>query len=71
MPMSAIFEALADIGYQHFVDLELENHEDNPLPDVLKSFTYMRKLISDMGDVAACTRIVSLVQACASEMLTF
>lgn len=30
MPMRAIFQSLVDIKYKYFVDLELEEHEDDP-----------------------------------------
>lgn len=49
MPTREIFRALAEIRYPYTVDLELENHEDDPMPDIVKSFAYMRKLIADLG----------------------
>ena len=52
VPTREIFKALADIQYPYYVDLEHEVNEDNPMPDVLKSFVYMRKLIAEMGYLA-------------------
>ncbi|SDF38961.1 sugar phosphate isomerase/epimerase family protein [Terriglobus roseus] len=49
MPTRQIFRALAEIEYPYYVDLELENHENDPMPDTLKSFAYMRKLIAELG----------------------
>ncbi len=49
MPMREIFRALAEIQYPYFVDLELENHDDDPMPYCIKSFAYMRGLINEMG----------------------
>ena len=49
MPIRQILEALAEIEYPYYVDLELENHEDDPMPDTVKSFAYMRKLITELG----------------------
>ena len=49
MPIREIFRALAEIQYPYFVDLELENHDDDPMPYCIKSFAYMRGLINEMG----------------------
>ncbi len=49
MPIREIFRALAEIRYPYFVDLELESNYDNPMPDCIKSFAYMRGLIDEMG----------------------
>lgn len=49
IPTRQIFRALAEIEYPYYVDLELENHENDPMPDTLKSFAYMRKLIAELG----------------------
>ncbi len=49
MPVPAIFAALNSIGYQGFVDLEYEIHEDDPLPGMIKSFAYMRGVLAGMG----------------------
>ncbi len=49
MPIRGIFEALIAVGYGGFVDLEYEIHEDDPLPGMMKSFAFMRKVIAEMG----------------------
>jgi sugar phosphate isomerase/epimerase len=49
MPVRAIFETLDRIGYKGFVDLEYEIHEDDPMPGMMKSFAYMRKVLAEMG----------------------
>jgi len=49
MPVKAIFEALHGIGYEGYVDLEYEIHEDDPLPGMMTSFAYMRKALGEMG----------------------
>ena len=49
MPVRAIFEALHAIGYQGYVDLEYEIHEDDPLPGMVKSFAYMRGVLKEQG----------------------
>ncbi|WP_047497221.1 sugar phosphate isomerase/epimerase [Terriglobus sp. TAA 43] len=49
MPTREIFRVLAAINYPYYVDLELETHENDPMPDTLKSFAYMRKLIAELG----------------------
>ncbi|MGD0940485.1 MAG: sugar phosphate isomerase/epimerase [Terracidiphilus sp.] len=49
MPVRAIFEALIDIRYKGFVDLEYEIHGDDPMPGVIESFAYMRGVLSGMG----------------------
>jgi len=49
MPVKAIFEALNSIGYKGFVDLEYEIHDDDPLPGMMTSFAYMRKVLGEMG----------------------
>ena len=49
MPVRGIFEALHSIGYNGYVDLEYEIHDDDPLPGMMKSFAYMRKVLADMG----------------------
>ena len=48
MPIRGIFEALIALGYEGFVDLEYEIHEDDPLPGMMKSFAFMRKVIAEM-----------------------
>jgi sugar phosphate isomerase/epimerase len=49
MPIRAIFQALAEIRYPGFVDLEYEVHEDDPMPGVTKSFAYMRGVLAGLG----------------------
>jgi len=49
LPIREIFQALIDIKYQGFVDLEYEIHEDNPMPGVIESFAYMRGVLTGMG----------------------
>jgi sugar phosphate isomerase/epimerase len=49
MPVKEIFEALAGIKYQGFVDLEYEIAADDPMPGVSNSFAYMRGLLAGLG----------------------
>ncbi len=49
MPVRDIFAALHAVSYKGFVDLEYEIHEDDPLPGMMKSFTYMRGVLAGMG----------------------
>lgn len=49
LPIRGIFEALAAIKYQGFVDLEYEIHPDDPMPGVTSSFAYMRRVASGLG----------------------
>ena len=49
MPVPKIFQALAAIGYQGFVDLEYEIHADDPMPGVIASFAYMRNVLAGLG----------------------
>ena len=49
MPVPAIFQALIDIHYAGFVDLEYEIFPDNPMPGVIKSFAFMRGVLAGMG----------------------
>jgi sugar phosphate isomerase/epimerase len=49
MPVRKMFEALSAIKYQGFVDLEYEIHPDDPMPDVIASFAYMRGVLAGMG----------------------
>ena len=44
MPVRKIFEALITLKYKGFVDLEYEIHPDDPMPGVITSFTYMRRI---------------------------
>jgi sugar phosphate isomerase/epimerase len=50
MPVREMFEALAAIKYDGFVDLEYEIHPDDPMPGVISSFAYMRGVLTGMGD---------------------
>ena len=49
MPVSEIFQALLDVGYSGFVDLEYEIVPGDPMPGVLESFAYMRGILAGMG----------------------
>ena len=49
MPVREIFEALIEINYPGFVDLEYEVHGDDPMPGVIESFAYMRGVLAGMG----------------------
>lgn len=49
MPVPKIFQALAAISYQGFVDLEYEIHADDPMPGVLASFAYMRGVLAGLS----------------------
>ena len=49
MPIRQIFEALKEINYTGYVDLEYEVQESDPLPGVTESFAYMRGVLSGMG----------------------
>jgi len=50
MPIPKIFQALNEIRYQGFVDLEYEIHPDDPIPGVIGSFAYMRGVLAGMGN---------------------
>ena len=49
MPVRSIFQALIDMHYPGYVDLEYEIFPENPMPGVIKSFAYMRGVLSGMG----------------------
>ncbi len=49
IPFREIFQALAEIKYPGFVDLEYEIHGDNPMPGVIESLAYMRGMLTGMG----------------------
>jgi sugar phosphate isomerase/epimerase len=49
MPIRRIFEALKQINYPGWVDLEYEVHGDDPMPGVTESFAYMRGVLAGMG----------------------
>jgi hypothetical protein len=44
-----IFQALAEIKYPGYVDLEYEIHGDNPMPGTIESLAYMRGVLTGMG----------------------
>jgi len=44
-----MFEALIEIGYKGFVDLEYEIHGDDPMPGVIESFAFMRGVLAGLG----------------------
>ena len=48
MPVRKMFEALIATKYAGFVDLEYEIHPDDPMPGVISSFTYMRKILAGL-----------------------
>jgi sugar phosphate isomerase/epimerase len=48
MPVRKMFEALIEIKYPGFVDLEYEVHPDDPMPGVIASFAYMRGILAGM-----------------------
>ncbi len=52
MPVRAIFQALMDLRYPGFVDLEYEIHGDDPMPGVIESMAYMRGVLAGMGVAA-------------------
>lgn len=49
LPFREIFQALIDIKYPAFVDLEYEVHGDDPMPGVIESFAFMRGVLDGMG----------------------
>jgi sugar phosphate isomerase/epimerase len=49
IPFREIFQALAEIKYPGFVDLEYEINGDNPMPGVIESFAYMRGVLTGLG----------------------
>ena len=49
LPFREIFEALIEINYKGFVDLEYEIHADDPMPGVIESFAFMRGVLTGMG----------------------
>jgi sugar phosphate isomerase/epimerase len=52
MPVPKIFQALAAIGYQGFVDLEYEIHPNDPMPGVIASFAYMHGVLAGLGYIS-------------------
>jgi sugar phosphate isomerase/epimerase len=49
MPVKAIFQALIDLKYPGYVDLEYEINGKDPMPGVTKSIASERKTLADMG----------------------
>ena len=49
LPFRDLFQALIDIKYPGFVDLEYEIKGDNPMPGVIESLAYMRGVLAGMG----------------------
>ena len=49
LPIQKMFEALADVNYRSFVDLEYEVHPDDPMKGVSKSFGYMRSVLKKIS----------------------
>jgi len=49
MQIRGMFEALIEIGYKGFVDLEYEIHGDDPMPGVIESIGFMRGVLAGMG----------------------
>ena len=49
LPYRDIFQALIDIKYKGFVDLEYEINGNDPMPGVIESFGYMRGVLAGMG----------------------
>ena len=48
LPIKAIFAQLIKMRYNGSVNLEYEIQENDPLPGMKKSFTYMRGILSDL-----------------------
>jgi sugar phosphate isomerase/epimerase len=49
IPIREIFQALIQMKYQGWIDLEYEVHGDDPMPGVTQSFAYMRGLLTGLG----------------------
>jgi sugar phosphate isomerase/epimerase len=49
MPFPAIFRTLKKMNYQGCVNLEYEIHDKDPLPGVLRSFSYMRGVLAGLA----------------------
>jgi sugar phosphate isomerase/epimerase len=48
MPIVGIFQALKKMNYQGYVNLEYEIDGDDPMPGMMKSFSYMRGVLAGM-----------------------
>jgi sugar phosphate isomerase/epimerase len=49
MPFPAIFKQLKKMGYQGCVNLEYEINDDNPMPGMQRSFSYMRGVLAGLA----------------------
>lgn len=49
MPFPAIFQQLVKIGYQGYCNLEYEINDNNPMPGMQRSFSYMRGVLKGLG----------------------
>ncbi len=49
MPIPAIFAQLQKMNYQGGIMLEYEVEADNPMPGMMKSFSYMRGVLAGLG----------------------
>ena len=49
LPFREIFQALTEINYPGFVDLEYEINGNDPMPGVIESLAYMRGVLTGMG----------------------
>jgi len=49
LPFREIFQALAEIKYPGYVDLEYEINGNDPMPGVIESLAYMRGVLTGMG----------------------
>ncbi len=55
MPFPAIFQQLVKMGYQGCCNLEYEIHEENPMPGMQRSFSYMRGVLAGLNFVDSKT----------------
>jgi sugar phosphate isomerase/epimerase len=49
LPFREIFQALAEVKYPGYVDLEYEINGDNPMPGTIESLAYMHGVLTGMG----------------------
>jgi sugar phosphate isomerase/epimerase len=49
LPFREIFQALIEIKYPYYVDLEYEINGDNPMPGTIESIAYLRGVLTGMG----------------------
>jgi sugar phosphate isomerase/epimerase len=49
MPVRAIFQALAEMKFAGYVDLEYEATPEDPMPGVVESFAFMRGVVAGLG----------------------